>query len=102
MARRIRFIRALSFRDAVLLGVGFIVGSGIFIMPLLAAQKSGTFSLLAWAAAGFYCILTGLCFAECAALIPKVGGCIPTRTRCLATGGVSCAGTLSGPDTGLP
>ena len=57
-----------------MLGIGFIVGSGIFIMPLLAAQQSGTFSLLAWAAAGFYCILTGLCFAELAALIPKAGG----------------------------
>jgi amino acid transporter len=66
--------RALGFWDAVFLGVGFIVGSGIFIMPVLAAQTAGSWSLLAWIAAGLYTILTGLCFAELAVRIPKAGG----------------------------
>ena len=74
MARKIRFIRALGFFDAVMLGVGFIVGSGIYIMPVLAAQAAGAWSILAWIAAGVYALLAGFCFAECAAIVPKTGG----------------------------
>jgi APA family basic amino acid/polyamine antiporter len=72
--RKIRFIRGLSFFDSVMLGIGFIIGSGIFIMPLLMAQQAGTFSLLAWVLAGIYSILTAFCFAEAAAKLPKAGG----------------------------
>ena len=72
--RRLRLARALGFWDAVFLGVGFIVGSGIFIMPVLAAQTAGSWSLFAWIAAGLYTILTGLCFAELAVRIPRAGG----------------------------
>ncbi len=71
---RVRFSKDLGLRDAVLLGVGFIIGSGIFLFPTLMAQKAGTYSLLAWAIGGIYTILTGLCFAENAARIPKAGG----------------------------
>ncbi len=71
---RVRFSKDLGLRDAVLLGVGFIIGSGIFLFPILMAQKAGTYSLLAWVIGGIYTILTGLCFAENAARIPKAGG----------------------------
>ena len=75
MARHVRvhFSRDLGFFDAVALGVGFIVGSGIYIMPILTAQAGGL-SLLAWVIGGLVSIITGLCFAECAVRIPKVGG----------------------------
>jgi len=72
--RRIRLARNLGFWDSVLLGIGFIVGSGIFIMPLVAAQTSGSWSIFAWIAAGLYTLITGLCFAELAVRIPKAGG----------------------------
>ena len=72
--RKIRFVRGLSFFDSLMLGIGFIIGSGIFIMPLLMAQQAGTFSLVAWILAGIYSILTAFCFAEAAAKIPKAGG----------------------------
>jgi len=57
-----------------MLGIGFIIGSGIMIMPILAAKEAGAFSLVAWVIAGIYCILTGFCFAECAAKLPRAGG----------------------------
>lgn len=71
---RVRFSKDLGLRDSVLLGVGFIIGSGIFLFPILMAQLAGTYSLLAWVVGGIYTILTGLCFAENAARIPKAGG----------------------------
>ena len=57
-----------------MLGVGFIIGSGIFIMPLIAAETAGTYSLIAWVIGGVYAIFAGLSFAEAAAKVPKVGG----------------------------
>jgi APA family basic amino acid/polyamine antiporter len=72
--RKIRFLRGLSFFDSLMLGIGFIIGSGIMLMPIIAAKEAGTFSLIAWVIAGIYCILTGFCFAECAAKMPKAGG----------------------------
>ncbi len=71
---RTRFSKALGLRDSVLLGVGFIIGSGIFLFPILMAQQAGTYSLVAWLVGGIYTILTGLCFAENASRIPKAGG----------------------------
>src|SRR5205814_7528522 len=64
----------LGLLDSVLLGIGFIIGSGIFLFPILMAGKAGTFSLLSWVIGGVYTILTGLCFAENASRNPKAGG----------------------------
>jgi len=72
--RKIRLIRGLGFFDSVMLGIGFLIGSGIFIMPLLMAKAAGTYSILALLLAGVYTILTGFCFAEAAAKLPKAGG----------------------------
>ena len=72
--RKIRLLRSLSFFDSLMLGIGFIIGSGILLMPILAAKEAGAFSLVAWVIAGIYCILTGFCFAECAAKLPRAGG----------------------------
>ncbi len=71
---RTRFAKDLGLTDSVLLGVGFIIGSGIFLFPILMASKAGTFSLVAWVIGGIYTILTGLCFAENAQRKPKAGG----------------------------
>ena len=71
---RTKFSKDLGLVDSVLLGIGFIIGSGIFLFPIIMAGKAGTFSLVSWIIAGFYSILTGLCFAENAAKIPKAGG----------------------------
>ena len=71
---RTRFSKDLGLVDSVLLGIGFIIGSGIFLFPIMMAGKAGTFSLLSWVIAGIYSILTALCFAENAAKIPKAGG----------------------------
>ncbi len=72
--RRIHLIRGMGFFDALMLGIGFIIGSGIFIMPLIAAEAAGTYSLVGWLLGGVYSIFAGLAFAEAAAKLPKAGG----------------------------
>jgi APA family basic amino acid/polyamine antiporter len=71
---RTKFSKDLGLSDSVLLGIGFIIGSGIFLFPIVMAGVAGTYSLVSWVIAGVYSILTGLCFAENAHKMPKVGG----------------------------
>ncbi len=71
---RTRFSKDLGLRDSVLLGVGFIIGSGIFLFPITMASMAGTYSLLSWVIGGVFTIVTGFCFAENASRIPKAGG----------------------------
>ena len=71
---RTKFSKELGLFDSVLLGIGFIIGSGIFLFPIIMASQAGTFSLISWVIAGVYSILTGLCFAENAQKMPQAGG----------------------------
>ncbi len=71
---RTRFSKDLGLRDSVLLGVGFIIGSGIFLFPIIMASMAGTYSLVSWVIGGVFTIVTGFCFAENASRIPKAGG----------------------------
>ncbi|HZD12790.1 MAG TPA: APC family permease [Candidatus Binatus sp.] len=69
-----RFSKDLGLLDTIFLGIGFVVGSGIFLFPIVMAGNAGTYSLVSWVIGGIYTILTGLCFAENAVRVPKVGG----------------------------
>jgi APA family basic amino acid/polyamine antiporter len=71
---RTKFSKDLGLLDSVLLGIGFIIGSGIFLFPIIMAGVAGTYSLVSWVVAGVYSILTGLCFAENAQRMHQVGG----------------------------
>jgi APA family basic amino acid/polyamine antiporter len=66
--------RVLGPLDLVLVGVGVIVGGGIFVVTgNAAAQFAGPAIVLSFLIAGFGCALTGMCYAELAAMIPAAG-----------------------------
>jgi APA family basic amino acid/polyamine antiporter len=66
--------RVLGPLDLVLIGVGAIVGGGIFVVTgNAAAQFAGPAIVLSFLIAGFGCALTGMCYAELAAMIPAAG-----------------------------
>lgn len=66
--------RVLSARHLVLLGVGAIIGAGIFVLTgQAAAQHAGPAVMLSFVFAGFACALAGLCYAEFAAMLPVSG-----------------------------
>src|SRR6266404_4719744 len=68
--------RRLGLFDAVMLVMGGIVGSGIFINPYVVAQQVHTPFLIlgAWAAGGVIALAGALVYAELAARRPEVGG----------------------------
>ena len=65
--------RCLSAFDLTLLGIGAIIGTGIFVLTgIAAATQSGPAVILSFVIAGFACTFAALAYAE---LASAVGGC---------------------------
>jgi len=66
--------RALGAMNLTMLGIGAIIGAGIFVLTgSAAAQYAGPSVVLSFVLAGFGCLFAGLCYAEFAAMIPIAG-----------------------------
>ena len=66
--------RSLSALDLTLLGVGAIIGTGIFVLTgTAAANQAGPGIVLSYIAAGLACGFAALCYAEFASMIPIAG-----------------------------
>lgn len=66
--------RALSATALTLLGIGGIIGAGIFVLTgTAAAEHAGPALALSFIIAGIGCTFAGLCYAEFAAMIPVSG-----------------------------
>ena len=64
----------LSLFDVTNLVIGAIIGADVYVASAFGAKLLGPFSLVVWVVAGIIAIVIALCFAQCAALLPKVGG----------------------------
>ena len=70
-------VRTLRLRDLLLLFIGSVIGSGIFLTPgaiLRHVHGSVGVSMLVWAAGGVMSLLGALTYAELAAANPEAGG----------------------------
>jgi APA family basic amino acid/polyamine antiporter len=70
-------VRTLGLRDLLLLFIGSVIGSGIFLTPGLILRQldsSVGFSLLVWLFGGVLSLLGALSYAELAAANPEAGG----------------------------
>ncbi len=66
--------RVLGPFHLIMLGIGAIIGAGIFVLTgQAAAQHAGPAVALSFVVAGITCALTALCYAEFASLIPIAG-----------------------------
>ena len=70
----IQLKRTLGPLALVALGIGAIIGAGLFVRTAAAiAERSGPSVTLAFMVAGLGCALAGLCYAEFASMIPIAG-----------------------------
>src|SRR3954462_10852120 len=69
-------VRALGLGSAVLIVLGSVIGSGIFLTTgvMAAALPSPTLLLAAWVAGGVIALSGGLTYAELGAMYPRSGG----------------------------
>ena len=65
--------RSLGPIHLTLIGVGSIVGTGIFVLTGIGAERAGPGLILAFVIAGFVCAMAALAFAELASMIPVAG-----------------------------
>lgn len=65
--------RTLGPVSLTALGVGAIIGAGIFVLSGLGATFAGPALTLSFVLSGLGCVFAGLCYAEFAALIPLAG-----------------------------
>jgi APA family basic amino acid/polyamine antiporter len=66
--------RALGALNLTLLGIGAIIGTGIFVLTgIVAAQNAGPAVVLAFILAGVASIFAALCYSEFASLVPMAG-----------------------------
>ena len=66
--------RVLTANNLVSLGIGAIIGAGIFVFTgQAAAQYAGPAIAISFVISGLGCLLAGLCYAEFASMIPIAG-----------------------------
>ncbi len=70
------FVRGLGLFDSVMIVMGIMIGSGIFIVSADMAREIGSpgWLLVAWAFAGVLTIAGALSYGELAAMMPRAGG----------------------------
>ena len=75
--------RVLRPYELVLLGIGAVVGTGIFVITgVAAADYAGPSIILSFVISGLVCILAALCYAEFSAMVPVAGS---AYTYCYAS-----------------
>src|SRR5450432_574591 len=65
--------RTLGPFQLTALGVGAIIGAGIFVLSGLGGRRIGKRQMLSFVLSGLGCAFAGLCYAEFAAMIPLAG-----------------------------
>jgi len=68
------FARDLGLFDATMLGIGAMIGAGIFVLTGLAAGEAGPASILSFVLNGLVTLITAFAYAELASAIPRAGG----------------------------
>jgi APA family basic amino acid/polyamine antiporter len=69
--------RSLGFTDLVLITIGTVIGSGIFLVPSVVLRQSGmdaSLAMFVWTLAGVLSLLGALTYAELGAMHPDAGG----------------------------
>lgn len=66
--------KAMGAFDLTMLGVGAVIGTGIFVMTgIVAANNAGPAIMLSFVLSGIACAFAALCYAEFASMIPASG-----------------------------
>ncbi|MDP5277725.1 amino acid permease [Sphingomonas sp. DG1-23] len=65
--------RSLGAFQLTMLGIGAVIGTGIFVLTAEAAQKAGPGMMVSFIIAGVVCAFAALCYAEMASMVPVSG-----------------------------
>ncbi|MFB6262297.1 MAG: amino acid permease, partial [Bradymonadaceae bacterium] len=66
--------RDMGFLEAYTMGVGTMIGAGIFVLPSIAAANAGPASMISFTVGGLVSLLAALSLSELATGMPRAGG----------------------------
>ena len=66
-------VRTLGAFQLTMLGIGAVIGTGIFVLTAEAAQKAGPGMMISFVIAALVCAAAGLCYAELSSMVPVAG-----------------------------
>ena len=73
-SQKVELNPSLSLLDLTFLGVGCVIGTGIFVVTgVVAAQSAGPAIIISFIIAGIACALAALCYAEFSSAVPISG-----------------------------
>lgn len=90
-------VRELGLTDALAIGLGTMIGAGIFVLSAVAAQRAGPAAAVSYVLAGFICLPIAMIISELATGMPKAGGSYHLISRALGP----TAGAIVGPSNWL-
>lgn len=67
-------IRELGLSEALAIGLGTMVGAGIFVLSAIAAERAGPAALFSYVMAGLICLPIAMIVSELATGMPRAGG----------------------------
>jgi len=70
----VQLARHLGLFEATMIGVGAMIGAGIFVLTGIAAGNAGPAALIAFGLNGVITLFTALSYAELSSAIPEAGG----------------------------
>jgi amino acid transporter/nucleotide-binding universal stress UspA family protein len=73
-ATSVQLARHLGLFEATMIGVGAMIGAGIFVLTGMAVGNAGPAAVIAFALNGVVTLFTALSYAELASAIPEAGG----------------------------
>jgi amino acid transporter/nucleotide-binding universal stress UspA family protein len=73
-ATSVQLARRLGLFEATMIGVGAMIGAGIFVLTGIAVGNSGPAAVIAFGLNGVVTLFTALSYAELASAIPEAGG----------------------------
>src|SRR5689334_24976347 len=75
-AERKSLKRSLGAFQLTLLGIGAVIGTGIFVLTATAAQKAGPGLMVSFIVAGGACAVAALCYSVLASMVPVAGSAL--------------------------
>jgi amino acid transporter/nucleotide-binding universal stress UspA family protein len=72
--QEVTLARTLGLFDATMIGLGAMIGAGVFVLTGIAAGEAGPAAILAFALNGVVTTFTAFTYAELASAIPEAGG----------------------------
>lgn len=90
-------VRELGLKEGIAIGLGTMIGAGIFVLSALAAERAGPASAISYVLAGAICLPIALVVSELATGMPRAGGSYTFITQALGP----LAGSIVGPGNWL-